>query len=137
MSKKISYELFIALALVDTVIYITEKLAVVHSSGAGIMFYANIFLQLWIWVGLFLAVLQLLLWLKILNKNDLSLAYPITSLSTPTTMLVAQFFFNEHLSLQVWIGTLLISAGIVLISSKDNRVDKEIINSNSEPACEI
>jgi drug/metabolite transporter (DMT)-like permease len=124
-SKTITYELFVGLAIVDTITYVLEKIAVVQSGGSGIMFYVNMLIQPWLWTGLGLALLQLLLWLKILNKNDLSLAYPVTSLSTPTTMLIAQLYFKEHLSVQVWLGTILISIGIILISSKKDRIKSE------------
>jgi drug/metabolite transporter (DMT)-like permease len=43
-------------------------------------------------------------------------------------MLIAQLCFKEHLSAKVWLGTTLISLGVILISSKNNKTDPEAVD---------
>ena len=50
-------------------------------------------------------------------RVDLSLAYPLTSVSVPLVMLAATLIFNEPLGWQVWAGALLITAGVALLGS--------------------
>lgn len=99
--------------------WIFDKVAILHSNGVGIEFYISLVAKPWIWFGLLTAPLQLWLWTRILRKTDLSTAYPATTLSYPLTMLSAVFLFGEHLSPLVWIGALLVMAGVAAIGIRE------------------
>jgi drug/metabolite transporter (DMT)-like permease len=56
------------------------------------------------------------LWIIILSREDLSWAFPMVSLSYVITALVAPKLLNEPFSIQRLVGTLVICAGVFLVS---------------------
>lgn len=66
--------------------------------------------------GIFLLGAQLFLNLGLLQRYDLSFIYPFQGLSVIIISLAAAFILREKLTLQLVAGSLLISAGIVLVS---------------------
>jgi len=113
--RGLPYGLFALLLVLDVFALLAEKMAAIHSSGTGLAFYASLVKQLWTWVGIGLGPLQLWVWTQILARTELSLAYPISSLSYPLTMVAAQWLFREHLPLPVWWGALLITVGVAIV----------------------
>ncbi len=77
----------------------------------------HLVVQGWTWVGIGLALLQLWVWTGILARTELSLAFPISSLCYPLTMVAAQYVFREPLGWSVWAGALLITLGVAIVSS--------------------
>ena len=67
-------------------------------------------------VGVFLMTISFFLTLGLLQRFDLSYLYPFQGLSVIIITLMAAVMLKERLTLQLTIGTLLISAGIVLVS---------------------
>lgn len=57
-----------------------------------------------------------LLWMYIVKKYPLSMAYPMVSLSYVFGLLAAIIFFHEHVDLTKWIGVALIVGGCCLIA---------------------
>ncbi|MDU0356362.1 EamA family transporter [Paraglaciecola aquimarina] len=57
------------------------------------------------------------IWLVVLSKIDVSKAYPFVGLGFIGTMLFAHWFLNEPLTTVKVVGTVLIVAGVLLISS--------------------
>lgn len=57
----------------------------------------------------------LLLWLAVLGKLELSIAYPMLSLGYVLVMLAAKFIFNEQIPFRRWLGALIIVLGITLL----------------------
>ncbi|CAN5837096.1 hypothetical protein BH11PSE8_BH11PSE8_14310 [soil metagenome] len=78
--------------------------------------------------GLFIA--QLLNWLKVLERADLSFAQPITSLSYVSVCLLSAWFFGECISVAKIAGVGCILAGVWLISRGEARASP----SGSKPA---
>jgi len=66
--------------------------------------------------GLIAYVSSASLWLIVLSKIDVSKAYPFVGLGFIGTMMFAYWFLNEPLTLIKVMGTLLIVAGVLLIS---------------------
>ena len=66
--------------------------------------------------GIFLLGAQLFLNLGLLQRYDLSLIYPFQGLSVIIISVAAAFVLREKLTMQLVAGSLLISAGIVLVS---------------------
>ena len=56
------------------------------------------------------------LWLVVLSKVPLSLAYPFVGLGFPLTMIVAATFLGEEINIWRIIGTLLIFVGCVFVA---------------------
>ena len=78
----------------------------------------------WIWIGLIIILVETLTWFIVLSKIDLSLAFPIGSLSYLFIILVSAFILHENVGLNRWIGTLIIIIGISLVakSSESKKV---------------
>ena len=55
-------------------------------------------------------------WLVVLGSLDVSKAFPFLGLGQVTVLLVARFYFHEHLSRARWIGALMILSGVGLIA---------------------
>lgn len=65
--------------------------------------------------GLFLYGIATVLWLFILTKVPLSVAYPIQSIAYILAVFGAYFFFQEEITLWKVIGVFLIMAGVSFI----------------------
>ncbi|SEN84127.1 EamA family transporter [Paenibacillus sp. OV219] len=65
--------------------------------------------------GLFIYGCATVLWLFIVSRVDLSLAYPIQSLAYIISIFGAYYFFGESLSALKIVGCLLILAGVACI----------------------
>ncbi len=57
----------------------------------------------------------LLLWLVVLGRLELSIAYPMLSLGYVVVMLVARTLFQEVIPVRRWLGTFLIMLGISVL----------------------
>jgi EamA-like transporter family. len=69
------------------------------------------------WLGLAVALLGcgMLLWLVVLQRVPVSLAYPMLSLNFVWVTLAARFIWREAVTLRHWLGIGLIILGIVLL----------------------
>ena len=67
-------------------------------------------------LGLGLYGIGALLWLFVLGRAPLSLAYPFVGIGFILTMLAGAFWLNESISVARVAGTLLIAVGCVLVA---------------------
>jgi len=67
--------------------------------------------SVYIWGALAIYAVSIVLWLWVLSKVELSLAYPLVSLGFVVTMIFAALFLHEHITPLRIAGTLLIVAG--------------------------
>ena len=67
------------------------------------------------WLATALSPLQLLVWTKILERTDLSVANAISSLSYPLTIIASSLFLHEAIPSQAWFGSLLITIGVAMV----------------------
>jgi drug/metabolite transporter (DMT)-like permease len=65
--------------------------------------------------GLFIYFASALVWLLVLSRVEVSLAYPFVGLGFVLTMVLGWWVHGDALSLQRVAGTLLIAAGAVLV----------------------
>lgn len=82
-------------------------------------FVPTIFKALTNWIiisGFGLYFISAVLWITILSRTELSWAFPILSLSYVITVLISPIFLNESFSMQRLIGTLVIIAGVYIVS---------------------
>ncbi|WP_337828792.1 hypothetical protein [Pseudonocardia sp. TMWB2A] len=87
------------------------------ASGAGLGGEMGALLQSpMVYVGLGLYGFGALLWLFVLGRAPLSLAYPFVGMGFILTMAAGSLYLGEHLSAGRLIGTLLIAAGCVLVA---------------------
>ena len=57
------------------------------------------------------------LWLSLLQSYDLSYLFPFDSLSAVLLSLGAMIFLKEKLTLRLWVGMILIVAGVMFVSA--------------------
>lgn len=69
-----------------------------------------------VWLGLSLYGLGAVVWLFVLARVDVSLAYPFVSLGFIATAAFAAFILGEPITRAMILGTSLIIAGIVVLS---------------------
>lgn len=67
-------------------------------------------------LGLFFYLVSTVFWLIALSKIELSVAYPMLSVGYILLMILSYFLLNESITLYKVIGTLLVVAGVTLIS---------------------
>ena len=68
-------------------------------------------------LGIGIMTTWFLLWLSLLQRYDLSYLFPFDSLSAVLLSLGAMFFLKEKLTLRLWVGMILIVAGVMLVSA--------------------
>ncbi|PIF14723.1 4-amino-4-deoxy-L-arabinose-phosphoundecaprenol flippase subunit ArnE [Candidatus Pantoea floridensis] len=74
-------------------------------------------LILWIALSVLLLGVAMLLWLMVLRMVPVGIAYPMMSLNFVLVALAARLIWRETFTLQQWIGTLVIMAGVALMGS--------------------
>ena len=124
-SRKFPILLFLCLLGCDVINFLLQKNASNRATGEGWSYLASLLTHYWMWIALAIAPLQLWIWTSILSRVELSLAQPLTSLSYPITLLAAVCFLGEHLSWQVWTGAILITAGAMIMGSKNESSNAE------------
>ncbi len=67
-------------------------------------------------LALFIYGLSVLLWMYVLSKADVSLAYPFLGLGFVFVAIISYLFMSEPLSAQKLIGILTIAIGIVILA---------------------
>ncbi len=117
---KITWFLFVILLGLDVVSLLLDKIASNNASvaGDGLDFYKSLIVQIALWTSLGLAPLQLITWTKILSKVELGVAYAISSLHIPATMLAAIVVLNENLPWHVYLAGAIITAGVIILGSE-------------------
>jgi uncharacterized membrane protein len=108
-----AFVLIVVSLLSFVVAQIVVKRAMEVSASHG--FRNSRFISLMI-LGIFLMTISFFLTLGLLQRFDLSYLYPFQGLSVIMITVMAAVMLKEKLSLQLTVGSLLISAGIVLVS---------------------
>jgi multidrug transporter EmrE-like cation transporter len=85
-----------------------------HGSYTEII--STIVLNLYVILGLGMYIAGAGLWLLVLSRADLSLAYPFVGLGFILTMLLGWAVLQESIGLSRLLGTLFVTVGVVLIS---------------------
>ncbi len=72
--------------------------------------------NIYFYSGVFVFALSLLIWLFVLSRVPVSVAYPFVGVGCIFTMLFAFIFLNESISLSKIVGVMSVCLGIILIS---------------------
>ncbi|WP_324727542.1 4-amino-4-deoxy-L-arabinose-phosphoundecaprenol flippase subunit ArnE [Pseudomonas chlororaphis] len=70
----------------------------------------------WLWLALASLGLGLLVWLLVLQRVEVGIAYPMLSLNFVLITLIARFVFHEAIDRRHWLGVALVLAGVLLLS---------------------
>ncbi len=69
----------------------------------------------WMWLGVAMMAAAFFSLLAVLSFEKVSFVVPVTALSYVVGALGGRFFLGERVSLQRWIGILLVCAGVTLV----------------------
>ena len=76
--------------------------------------------NVYIWAGMLSYAISIFLWMVVLSKVNVSLAYPFLSIGYILTAIIAYFVFNEPITWQKVAGILIICLGVIVLTySKD------------------
>lgn len=78
--------------------------------------FTQVIFSFWIWIGILIYVVSMIVWLMVLSRAEVSVAYPLTSMGYIISAVAAYFLFSDHLSLVRITGILVILFGVILIS---------------------
>ncbi|MBO7469081.1 MAG: EamA family transporter [Bacteroidales bacterium] len=67
-------------------------------------------------LSLLLYIIAMIIYLFMLKNYDLSIVYPLTSISYIFTILLAMFLLGETVSVIRWVGILLVMLGVGMIA---------------------
>lgn len=123
---KINVFLFILLLVItsscDTISQLLLKNAI-NSLGIDVSGLKKIFrfiLRLvlipWVWTGLIFSCISLFVWLFVLSKVDLNLAFSVDSMHYIFIAFASRSVLKERVGFKRWAGTIFIVLGIVLVS---------------------
>jgi drug/metabolite transporter (DMT)-like permease len=87
-----------------------------RSGSDRIRFLSEVFARPQLWLGVLAMGAGLIVWLFALAQGNLSLVFPIGSLQYILILFLAHKFLGEKIDKMKLIGTLLVMAGIVLMS---------------------
>ncbi|MDE1166652.1 MAG: 4-amino-4-deoxy-L-arabinose-phosphoundecaprenol flippase subunit ArnE [Pseudomonas sp.] len=93
---------------------IAQKLAVESWRGIDSPV-ASKLLTPWLWAALACLGLGLLLWLLVLQRLEVGIAYPMLSLNFVLVTLVSRFVFKEVVDARHWLGVAVVMGGVVLL----------------------
>ncbi|MDD5078572.1 MAG: EamA family transporter [Candidatus Paceibacterota bacterium] len=119
--------LFIVILIVctdifDTVSQLSMKIAINHldahvnSWKKAIVFLFNLLRMPRLWVSCIFSAASLVVWLFVLSKADLSLAYSIDSLRYVFITFASLIFLKEHIGATRWLGIASITFGIIMVT---------------------
>lgn len=69
----------------------------------------------WMWIGLSLMMLGFLALLAMLSIANVSFVFPATALSYAAGALGSRLFLGERVTLQRWLGVLIVCTGVSLV----------------------
>jgi len=108
-----TWTLVAAVCLLTSFGQIAQKLAVSGHSASP----AAVLRSPWTWIGLLCLGLGLAVWLLVLQRLEVGVAYPMLSLNFVLVTLAARFFLGEPADWRHWCGIALIVAGVACIGS--------------------
>lgn len=85
------------------------------SAATAISTMFQVFTNGWVMSGIIACVISLAAWVVALSKLELSVAYPMVSVSYILTAIAGYYIFNESLSPERLAGILLITTGAFLL----------------------
>jgi multidrug transporter EmrE-like cation transporter len=91
------------------------KLGMTRRPGFRLIETAGLFRNWPVLAGFGCYGISTLLYLQVLAKLELSLAYPTVSLGYVLVIILSRVFFKERVSLTRWVGVLIICVGVIFV----------------------
>jgi len=109
--------LILIAVLLRSLVSVFAKKAALTSVGLGLY---GMVVNIWFIAELVTLAAQALVWIIVLRRTALSVAYPVLSLVIAVNVLSAWLIFNETILLQHILGVVIIIAGIVILNPAKN-----------------
>jgi multidrug transporter EmrE-like cation transporter len=81
-----------------------------------VLFFCRFFLTPWVWVAIFCTGISAISWIITISKFELSYAYPWTAILYIYLLLAGIFLFNDSISFNKVLGTIIIMVGVIFIA---------------------
>jgi drug/metabolite transporter (DMT)-like permease len=78
-------------------------------------FWGQVFNAPMLWVGIGAYVIEFFVWLEALSRAPLSVLFPAAALAYCGAVFAGKVFLGEHVSRRRWLGTLVITLGVMLV----------------------
>ena len=113
--------LLLAVSLASTGQILLKKgmllVGVFSTSSMNVLeYFLKSFTNIYVIIGVFLYFVSALVWLLVLSRLPLSLAYPCLALGYVVVAVLSKYLFGENITLIRWMGILTICVGVFLIS---------------------
>jgi len=109
-----SLVLLLAACLLTCLGQIAQKYAVEGWRGTASAWHTKL-RSPWLWLAFAALALGLLVWLLVLQRLEVGMAYPMLSLNFVLITLVARFVFQEPIDRRHWLGVVLVIGGVTLL----------------------
>ncbi|CAI8807723.1 undecaprenyl-phosphate-alpha-L-Ara4N flippase -ArnE subunit [Pseudomonas sp. IT-P2] len=109
--------LLLAACLLTCLGQVAQKFAVERWRGASLSWSSKL-RSPWLWLALLALGAGLLVWLLVLQRLPVSIAYPMLSLNFVIITLIARFVFREPVDAQHWFGVVLVIGGVALLGQQ-------------------
>ena len=93
---------------------IAQKYAVEHWRGRSSAWGEKL-RSPWLWLAIAALGAGLLVWLLVLQRLEVGVAYPMLSLNFVLITLIARFVFHEPIDRRHWLGVALVMGGVILL----------------------
>jgi len=129
---KLTIKVFLAIVMTDVVESVAEIFMKNGLNGMGIVSvnfnnFSECFLRgassPFIWAGISLYVINFFIWIAVLTRVQLSVAFPVGSTSYVFVAILAAVFLREAVTPLRWLGIALIILGIHFVSKSKQETD--------------
>jgi drug/metabolite transporter (DMT)-like permease len=109
--------LWISNIVLDTVGQLSFKVAALkpHSEATKLSYWASVFQQPWLWIGVVCYVVEFVVWIAFLSLVPLSQGVLLGSINIVVILIAGRYFFAEKLTTMRVIGVMLIICGVALV----------------------
>lgn len=102
---------------------LSQILLKIVALGPGGIDFFDLFVDPLFYVAGFIFLAQAIVWLLVLKRMALSIAYPFTSLTIITMLISGMLFFEESITLGNILGAGIIMTGIIVIAGGQEKHD--------------
>ena len=110
--------LFVIAAILESIGQISfKKAAMAHREVLGASYYLKLAGNRWALGGILSYGIEMVLWIYLLARIPLSIAFPLAGLQQVVILLASYLFMNERINLAEWLGAGLIALGLSVIAT--------------------
>ena len=109
---------FLLAALLESIGQISfKKAALTYREVQGVHYYLKLAGNKWALGGILSYNIEMVLWIFLLSRIPLSIAFPLAGLQQLVILAASYFFMNERINHAEWLGAGLIALGLSVIAT--------------------